>query len=218
MQLGKDRTDKVKIKVVYQDEWLLIADKPAGLLTIPDWKGKARTLTEILNQDFKKNKISCRLHPCHRLDRATSGLIIYAKGKSAQKKVMQQFKERRVKKTYLAFVQGNLKEPRAKIENKIDGQFALTRYRVIEQRGNFTIVEVMPLTGRKNQIRIHFRQINHPLVGEDKFSFRRDYKLRCKRLCLHAKGLEFNHPITGQRLSFSSELPKQLDDFLNQNR
>ena len=208
----------MKIEAIYEDDWLLVIDKPAGLLTISDGKGKVKTLTEILNQDLKKNKISYRLHPCHRLDRATSGLIIYAKGKSVQKKMMRQFKERAVKKSYLAFVQGNLKESQGRIKNRIDGQFALTQYRVMARRQNFTVVKIRPLTGRKNQIRIHFRQINHPVVGEDKFAFRKDYKLRCNRLCLHAKSLVFNHPMSAKKLSFNSQLPRQLKDFLNKNK
>lgn len=208
----------MKIKVVYEDRWLLIVDKPAGLLTIPDWRGKTRTLTEIINQDLNNDTLAYRLHPCHRLDRATSGLLIYAKGKSVQKKMMQLFKERGVRKIYLAFVQGNLKVSKAKINNRIDGKFALTKYRVIGRRRDFSIVEIEPLTGRKNQIRIHFRQIRHPLVGEDKFAFRKDYKLKCNRLCLHAQGLEFSHPITQKKLSFNSELPKGLKGFLEKNK
>jgi 23S rRNA pseudouridine1911/1915/1917 synthase len=207
----------VRIKIVYEDAWLLVVDKPAGLLTIPAPAGKSNTLTGILNQDLKKNNIAYRLHPCHRLDRATSGLIIYAKGKAIQKKLMQEFKQRKIKKTYLAFVQGNLINPRGEIKNKIDGRFALSRYRVLKQGSSFTVVEINPTTGRKNQIRIHFKQINHPIVGEDKFAFRKDYKLRYKRLCLHAKSLEFVHPVTKRLVRIDTDLSDDLEEFLKKH-
>ena len=208
----------MRIKIVFEDEWLLVVNKPSGLLTIPAPSAKFKTLTEILNQDLKDNKIEYRLHPCHRLDRATSGLVIYAKGKSIQKKLMQEFKHRKVKKSYLAFVHGNLTPSQGAIKNRINGQFALTQYRVLRRSSSFTLVEIKPVTGRKNQIRIHFRQLNHPVVGEDKFAFRKDYKLRCKRLCLHAQSLEFDHPVSKKKMFLNSDMPEELVHFLDKHK
>jgi len=193
----------MNIPVVYEDDWLLVVDKPYGLLVIPTPKMEKCTLTSILG-----------LHPCHRLDRETSGLIIYAKGKSVQKKMMDEFKQRKVKKTYLAFVQGALHENQGRIQNPIEGQNAITKYKVIRRQKYFTVVEVMPLTGRTNQIRIHFKQIHHPIVGERKFAFRRDFRLKAKRLCLHAKALGFIHPVTGKYINLSIGLPRNLKEFL----
>jgi len=194
----------VNIPVVYEDAWLLVADKPSGLLVIPTPKNEKRTLTSILG-----------LHPCHRLDRQTSGLIIYAKGKSIQKKMMDEFKQKKVKKTYIAFVQGNVSRNQGQIQNPIEGLNAITKYKVIQRKKDFTVVEVMPLTGRTNQIRIHFKQIQHPVVGETRFAFRRDFALKAKRLCLHAKALEFIHPITKESIQLSIDLAKDLKEFLN---
>ncbi len=207
----------MNIAVVYEDPYLLIVDKPQGLLTIPAPDKKSKTLTGILNTDLTEKGISYRLHPCHRLDKATSGLIIYAKGKSTQKKMMQEFKNKKIKKTYIAFVQGELFPPRGEIKNRISGQSALTQYQVLELRADFTVVKVNPLTGRKNQIRIHFKQIKHPIVGEDKFAFRKDFRLKFKRLCLHAKKLEFKHPVTEKYICVDSKLPQALKDFLNKH-
>ena len=207
----------MNIPIVYEDDWLLIADKPAGLLVIPTPKGEKRTLTSILNEDLKSRGISYRLHPCHRLDRETSGVIIYAKGKSMQQKIMQLFKNKQINKTYTAFVQGALSEARGEIKNPIDGNNAVTKYRVIEKRKNFSIVEIEPQTGRKNQIRIHFKNIGHPLVGEAKFAFRKDYRLKAKRLCLHAEALEFTHPLTKQQVYVKAQLPADLKEFINKN-
>jgi RluA family pseudouridine synthase len=191
----------VNIPIVYEDEWLLIVDKPSGLLVIPTPKNEKRTLTSILG-----------LHPCHRLDRETSGLIIYAKGKSIQKKMMQFFKERKIKKTYIAFVAGNPFRNQGEIRTPVEGLTAITKYRVIQRKKDFSVVEVNPLTGRTNQIRIHFKSIGHPVLGETKYAFRRDFKLRAKRLCLHAWQLEFTHPVTGKSLSLEADLPYYMAD------
>ncbi len=196
----------MNIPIIYEDAWLLVADKPSGLLTVPTPKNEARTLTSILN-----------LYPCHRLDRQTSGLIIYAKAKEVEKKIMDEFRQRKVKKTYTAFVQGNPYPGQGEIKNRIAGLSAVTRYKVIAKKEGFAIVEINPLTGRTNQIRIHFKQIGHPVLGEDKFAFRRDFKIKAKRLCLHAAKIEFTHPVTGKLLQLNSDLPKDLKDFLAQH-
>ncbi|MDI6606347.1 MAG: RluA family pseudouridine synthase [Candidatus Omnitrophota bacterium] len=205
----------MNIPIIYEDDSLVVVDKPSGLLVIPTPKKEQRTLTSILNNDLKERGITYRLHPCHRLDRETSGLIIYAKGKSAQKKLMHEFGQKRVKKTYLAFLQGVLGQGEGQINKPIEGRPALTRYRVLERRKNFTIVEAQPVSGRTNQLRIHFKEIGHPVVGESKFAFRKDFKLRFKRLCLHAKALDFTHPVTGKTVSLSVDLPQDLSNFLD---
>jgi 23S rRNA pseudouridine1911/1915/1917 synthase len=207
----------MNIPIVYEDDWLLVLNKPQGLLTMPTPKNEVRTLTSILNEDLKKRELSYHLHPCHRLDRQTSGLIIYAKGKSIQKKMMELFKYKKVRKTYIAFVQGRLSNNKGDLRYSIEGQSALTKYRVMQRRKDFTIVEVKPLTGRTNQIRIHFKQIGHPILGETKYAFRRDFKLKAKRLCLHAKDLEFVHPITKRYISLHTDLSQDLKEFLEGN-
>jgi len=208
----------VNIPVVYEDEWLLVVDKPAGLLTIPTPKNERRTLTGLLNEELKNKNIPYRLHPCHRLDRETSGLIIYAKGKSIQQGMMDLFKRRGIRKTYIAFVQGVLPKREGRINMPIEGRSAATDYCVIEQRKDFAITEVMPSTGRTNQIRIHFKNIGHPIVGEARFAFRKDYRLKAKRLCLHAKGLEFMHPVSKQSIGLDAQLPQDLESFLAAHR
>lgn len=202
------------IRVAYEDNWLVVVDKPSGLLTIPTPRKESNTLTHILNDELMKKSIPYRLHPCHRLDRDTSGLIIYAKGKSIQQKMMDEFKKHTVKKEYIAFVQGQIRDESGQINQKIDGIGALTQYRVLMRKKDFNVVEAAPVTGRKNQVRIHFKSMGHPIVGEDKFAFRRDFALRSKRLCLHAKSLEFTHPITKKLIKIDSDLPKDLDNFV----
>ena len=207
----------MNIPVIYEDNWLLALNKPQGLLTIPTPKNESRTLTSILNEDLKKKNLTYRLHPCHRLDRETSGLIIYAKGKSIQKKMMELFKNKKIKKTYIAFVKGLIKQNQGKIKTPIEGLSSVTEYKVMKRRKDFTIVEAMPLTGRRNQIRIHFKSIGHPILGETKFAFRRDFDIRAKRLCLHAQAIEFTHPITVKVIRVETPLPDDLKKFLEKH-
>lgn len=204
----------MNIPIAYEDDWLLVVNKPSGLLTIPTPKNESRTLTSILNDDLIARGIIYRLHPCHRLDRETSGLIIYAKGKSIQKKMMEEFIQKKVKKTYLAFVNQELPRNQGTIDFPIEHSPAITKYKVLKRKTGFCIVEVYPVTGRTNQIRIHFKQIGHPLLGETKYAFRRDFKIKAKRLCLHAKSIEFIHPVSGKTTFLDTGLPKDLEDFL----
>ena len=121
------------IPVIYEDNYLLVLDKPSGLLTIPTPKKESHTLTSILNAQAQKNGSSYRLHPCHRLDRETSGLIIYALGKSVQRKMADEFRKRKIKKTYLAFIERVPSKSEAQIIIPIEGMSAITKYKIIEK-------------------------------------------------------------------------------------
>jgi 23S rRNA pseudouridine1911/1915/1917 synthase len=204
----------MNIPIVFEDDWLLVVDKPAGLLSVPTPKHELRTLSSILNQDAQERGLKYHLYPCHRLDRETSGLVVYAKGKSIEAKMTNAFRERLISKQYIAFVHGKLTQRQGVISSAIEGKSAITKYRVIQEKSNYSVVEVVPVTGRTNQIRIHFKHIQHPLVGEDKFAFRKDFALRFKRVCLEAQKLSFKHPVTGKDLTFSIDLAADLKDFL----
>ncbi len=201
-------------KVVYEDESIIVVDKPAGMLVIPTPKNETYTLTHLLNRQLDSRGIEVNAYPCHRLDRETSGLIIYAKGKKVQKLMMDKFKERKVKKYYIAFVHGRLNKKAGTVDYPIEGKRAITKYIVLEQKDNFAVLEVEPLTGRTNQIRIHFKEIGHPLVGERKFAFAKDYELKFRRAALHASKIEFSHPLTNKTLSFSSSLSQDMQRLL----
>ncbi len=205
----------MNIPIVYEDDWLLIVNKPAGLLSVPTPKGGERTLTGILNQDALEKGAQYRLYPCHRLDRQTSGLVIYAKARDVENKMAEAFRARSIKKKYIAFVHGKPERRQGEICFPIEGKQAVTKYRVAGEKTDYSVVEVWPVTGRTNQIRIHFKRIGHPLVGEDKFAFRKDFGLRFKRLCLEASELCFRHPCTGKNLDISIGLSGDLKDFLS---
>jgi len=213
-----------RYSTVYEDDSIIVIDKPSGMLVIPTPKKETNTLTDLINNDLDSRRIEANAYPCHRLDRETSGLIVYAKGKAAQRLVMDQFKDRQVKKSYTAFVQGKVKRSvgtiSGNIYNRDKGQpeSAITKYITTDKRKDFTVVEVEPVTGRTNQIRIHFKTIGHPLVGESVYAFRKDYKLKFRRVALHAKRIEFNHPVTGERIIFDSPMPADMADFLRNNK
>jgi 23S rRNA pseudouridine1911/1915/1917 synthase len=209
--------------IVYEDAYIIVVNKPAGLLVVPTPKGETNTLTDFLNRELKSRGIEVNAHPCHRIDRETSGLIIYAKGKSVQQAMMVQFKKRLVKKIYIAFLHGTMLKNsdtlKGNVYNKARRKIELmiTRFRVLERRRDFTIAEVEPVTGRTNQIRIHFKELGHPLLGESVYAFRKDFRLRFKRVALHAKEIEFSHPITGEKLNFNLPMPDDMVNFMRLN-
>ena len=209
------------ISIIHEDENLFVVNKPAGLLTIPAPGKETAALTEKLRGACLREGVSWMPHPCHRLDGETSGLILFAKGKSRQKALMELFRLRKVSKTYIAFVQGELKSMEGVFTRSLDGQSARTVYRVQELReaegAVFAVVEAHPETGRKNQIRLHFRAAGHPLVGETRFAFRKDFPLRVRRLMLHAAGLEFRDPWTHEPRVFSAEIPLDMRAFLDKS-
>lgn len=198
--------------IVFEDDFIIVADKPAGLLTVPTPKNEKTTLSSLL-----------KAFPAHRLDRETSGLIVLAKTRKIRDILAEEFRKRGVKKRYLAFVQGKLTAKDGVIDRNVQdnpyepAKSAITRYRVLESRKGFSVVEVIPLTGRTNQIRIHFKQIGHPLVGERRFAFAKDFVLKFRRAALHSASLEFRHPQTGELMSFHSDLPPDMREFLEKN-
>ena len=209
-----------RYKIIYEDECLIVADKPSGMLVIPTPKKETNTLTDLLNRDLDGRNIGANAYPCHRLDRETSGLIIYSKGPAVQKLMMEQFRRREVKKSYIAIVQGKVSRNSDTItsgiynRNKKRQESAITKYRVLERKGDLSVLEAEPVTGRTNQIRIHLQKIGHPIVGESVYAFRKDFKLKFKRVCLHAAKLEFKHPVTGRAEKFESPLPGDMEGFL----
>ncbi len=206
-----------RLKVIFEDDWLLVLDKPAGLLTIPAPGKEGRSLVELLDAFRREKDLPSAFHPCHRLDEETSGVILFAKGKGAQKRLMDAFREREMRKTYLALVNGRPPKDSGVMTRSIEGEAAKTSYRVLEKREGYSLVEAKPHTGRTNQIRIHFKQTGNPLIGETRFAFRRDSAFRAKRTLLHAAKLAFRHPWTGVEVEFEAPLPEDMRRFLEKH-
>lgn len=209
-----------RYNIIYEDDQIIVVDKPSGMLVIPTPKKETNTLTDLLNRDLDERGVEVNAYPCHRLDRETSGIIIYAKGKAVQHSVMEEFRSRSVKKMYVAFVNGVIRKDFDTVRdpiynrNKSRSENAITKYKVMERRNGFTVVSAEPVTGRTNQIRIHMKAIGHPLVGETVYAFRKDFKLRFKRVALHAKRIEFVHPVGGKKMVFESPLPDDMVNFI----
>ncbi|MBN3040970.1 MAG: RluA family pseudouridine synthase [Candidatus Omnitrophica bacterium] len=210
---------KPAYKVVFEDEFVIVVNKLVKILIQPSPKKEKNTLTSLLRQD-----LNVKVYPCHRLDRETSGLIIYAKDNFCEKNIMDQFRRSLINKKYLCFVKGRLKRKKGLLEGEIldkegrrfgeKAKKAKTLYRVIKEFDKFSFLELTPFTGRTNQLRIQLADIGHPILGEDKYAFRRDFPLNFKRLALHASCLEFTHPRSRKKISLEIELPYDMKSFL----
>ncbi len=207
--------------ILYEDDSLLVVNKPSGMLVIPAKEEKRLSLYELLNKKLIQENKPYRVHPCHRIDRDASGIVIFAKGKQNQSIIMKQFQTQQVKKKYIAFVKGEL----AKKENtlidyvqaieKKNPKKSILYYRVLEEKKSWSALEVRTLTGRMHQIRLQFAKIGHPLLGERLYAFGRDFDVKFRRLALHAQNISLIHPQTKSIISFAAPLPADMKNFLN---
>ncbi len=209
------------IEILYADDALLVLDKPSGLLAVPG-RGADK-------QDCLSARVQARYADAlvvHRLDMATSGLMVMARGLAAQRALNRAFAAREVTKRYVAVVAGRLEappggwgtidlpiavdwpnRPRRTIDHRL-GKSSLTRWRVlaIDETGTCTRVELEPVTGRSHQLRVHLRELGHPILGDTLYA-PPDVQARAGRLLLHACGLHVAHPLTGEALAFESRPP-----------
>jgi RluA family pseudouridine synthase len=207
------------LAIIYEDRDLLVVDKPAGLLSVGIEAGKSLTAHSILTNYVRKgsNRSWNRVFVVHRLDRDTSGVLIFAKNEEAKLQLQKHWDE--IHKTYLAVVHGKcpkksdtistyLAENRAQVvystSDPAQGKLSHTAYRVRHQTKYYTLLEVDLLTGRKNQIRVHLSGIGHPIVGDRKYGRTGDNH---PHLALHAETIVFNHPTNGKPLTISAKVP-----------
>ncbi len=223
--------EPIPLTVVYEDEDLLVVDKPAGMVVHPAPGHPRGTLVNAILARHPEIHIGGTVRPgiVHRLDRDTSGLILVAKNERALVNLQAQLKNRQIEKEYIALVHGRLPQKEGVIEAPIGrdprdrtkmavvpgGRPAVTRYRVLEELPTFTLVAAYPVTGRTHQIRVHFAWIGHPVVGDQVYG--RD-RTGLRRQFLHAARLKFRHPRTGEWIEVRSPLPAELQGFLNNRR
>ena len=210
------------LTIVFEDQHLIVIEKQAGVLSIATEKQKDNTAYSILSGHIKKQNPSNRIFVVHRLDRETSGLMMFAKSEKVQKLLQESWNATIQERTYLAVVEGYVEkktdtivsylvESKALIvysnKNSEVGQQAITHYEVLKSNKNYSLLKVNLETGRKNQIRVHAKDIGHSVVGDDKYGAKTD---PIKRLGLHAWVLAFKHPMTGEDLNFETEIPAKF--------
>jgi 23S rRNA pseudouridine1911/1915/1917 synthase len=229
--------ENIALEILHEDEQIIILVKPSGMLVHPNRNTKSGTLANALayhlNRQSAPPQSVVRPGLVHRLDRATSGLMVVAKTQKALSILTKHFHKRLVKKLYLAVVEGGLKEDYGYIIAPIgqdetqqpprwvmeDGKYAETGFRVIERRQGATLVELEPVTGRTNQLRIHCAYIGHPILGDAMYGSKSGVGSQesgvqtpdFTRLCLHAARLEFHHPAGGQWMQFHAPLPEEVE-------
>jgi 23S rRNA pseudouridine1911/1915/1917 synthase len=220
--------EEIPLNIVYEDNDLLVVDKPAGLTVHPAPGHPSHTLVNAILAHYPHlSGVGSPGRPgiVHRLDKNTSGLIVVAKNDAAQQNISAQIKARSVTKRYLVLVMGHLSPDRGIIEAPIGrdpsnrkrmavvsgGREARTQYRVIQYMDNYTLLEVSPETGRTHQIRVHLAAIGYPVVGDEVYGTKSPI---LRRQFLHAHHLGFRLPSTGEQVELSSELPSDLEEAL----
>lgn len=230
---GNGELHHPKLSIVYEDEWLIVVEKKVGLLTVPTYPGSTETTAfSILKNYVKHQDVHNGIYIVHRLDRETSGLLVFAKTPELQEYMRTYWRQLVTKRTYVALVEGILDKKSGKIttwltEDKrnavvysspVDdgGQMAVTNYKVLKElpaKGDndipLSLIELNLETGRTNQIRVHMQSIGHPVIGDRKYGHGNEYS-PVDRLCLHARILEFIHPATEQKVHFETPVPKEF--------
>lgn len=202
--------------LVHEDDDLLVIDKPPGLLTIATERERERTAYRLLWDYLQAGQPPRRPFIVHRLDRETSGLLVFAKSPRVKRHLQAQFEARDVERIYVAVVEGRVHDEQGTLESRLvqdrglrvrtggRGKRAITRYRVRERRRDITVLDLSLGTGRRHQIRVQLAELGHPVLGDPVHGSR---SRRRGRLCLHASRLGFVHPESGRRVSFESAAP-----------
>lgn len=219
--------ENMPLDIVFEDAEILIVNKPAGMLVHPTKGVRSGTLlnalTYYLNKENGASEPFIRAGLVHRLDKKTSGLMVVAKNAQAHRRLAKHFQNKLIEKKYYAVAEGSIEENSGTISAPIGrdaeervwlitdaGKEAVTKFRVIKKTADATLLELEPVTGRTNQLRLHLAHIKHPIVGDDKYGGR-----EFARLCLHAYRLSFYHPTENRRVEFETNLPEDFPFDLN---
>lgn len=220
----------VGIEVIYEDDDLIVIEKESGMLSIAgNSKDFEVTAHNQLMAYVKRHHPKNRIYVVHRLDKDTSGIMLFAKNEKMKATLQENWKEIVTERMYTALVEGNVKKQSGTITSWLTesktfkmysspfdngGKQAITHYKKIRGNKNYSLLEVMLETGRKNQIRVHMEEIGHPIVGDKKYGAHGN---PLKRVGLHATTLVFKHPVTGKQMKFTSKVPKKFNKLLKEN-
>lgn len=211
------------LRIVFEDEYLIVANKRNGLLSIATDKESRKTAFYILSEHIKKENPAARLFVVHRLDRETSGLLIYAKSQDVQESLQRNWKDMVLDRRYIAVIEGALPTAEGVIDTLLredksckmwaartgEGEKAVTTYNVIRTGRDYSLVEMSLETGKKNQIRAHLEWMKTPIAGDKKYGAKTN---PAARVCLHAYRLCFLHPITEEKMDFSTGIPRIFEN------
>lgn len=210
------------MRLVYEDEHLIVIDKNAGLLSMASDNEKYLTAYNILSTYVKSQKPSNRIFIVHRLDRDTSGLMMFARSEKVQSLLQRDWKRNVTARTYVALVEGEVTEPEGIVKSYIyeskalvmhstpdpkRGDLAVTRFRLLKSGKEYSLLEITLETGKKNQIRLHMQEKGHSIAGDKKYGA---MSSPIGRLGLHASVLAFIHPVTGREMRFESKVPAKF--------
>ena len=216
------------VRIVYEDKDLVVVEKNEGILSMPS-TAKQYSVKKVLDEYFEKRHFKCRAHTVHRLDRETSGLMIYAKSIEVAQMFEADWHNIVYDRRYLAVVDGEVEQEGGTVKSWLKdnkafitysspedngGKYAVTHFRVLQKTPRFSLLELKLETGRKNQIRVHMQDIGHPVVGDFKYG---KGVGPVGRLCLHAYRLHFFHPRTGERMEFETPCPKEFKKLVEIN-
>lgn len=222
-------------RTVFEDQWLIVVDKPAGLLTVPTGHGERHTLLSSVDEHVRRRGRGLRASVVHRLDRDTSGLLVFGKKPQWARALSDQFRVAKAEREYAAIVSGTVAAGSGTFESRLrtskglkrysvhnagPGETAITHFTVEQYLRGASFVRVRLETGRRNQIRVQFAEAGHPVLGDDRYEpeLARHPGWPYPRLALHARVLGFAHPSTGKPLRFESPLPHEFVRFLHECR
>lgn len=210
------------IRIIHEDEYLIVIHKDAGILSVAGPHDEEMTAYRQLTAHVRHSDPNNRIFVVHRLDRDTSGVMMFAKSESVQQTLQNGWKDLIDERLYIALVEGAVKKQAGTISSWLKetktlkmysspydngGQHAVTHYTLLQANRQYSLLEVQLETGRKNQIRVHMQDIGHPIVGDKKYGSR---SKPIGRLGLHARVLAFTHPVTGEKMRFETEIPKKF--------
>jgi 23S rRNA pseudouridine1911/1915/1917 synthase len=214
-----------RLNIIYEDDHLIAIDKPSGLLSIGTENDKVNTAYNLLSEHVKRQGKNNKIFVIHRLDKDTSGVLLFAKNEKIKKNMQESWDDIVSLRSYIAVVSGVTNEAgtvkswlKENQVNKVyssnkdeDGKLAITHYKKLKGNKKYSMLDVSLETGRKNQIRVHMQDLGHPVVGDKKYG---SLENPIKRLALHAYILEFKHPITNNKVRLSSKTPKVFNSLM----
>jgi len=223
------RKTRSNLPIIYEDDDIIVINKPSGLLSIASDNEKSSTAYRMLSDYVQQKDKHNRIFVVHRLDEDTSGVLMVAKNVKIQQALQNNWNDIVKKRGYYAIVEGEMEKKSDTIKSYLkknsqnlmysskkagDGQLAITHYKVIKSNGTYSLLDVNIDTGRKNQIRVHLGEKGHYIIGDDKYGKPAN---PIKRLCLHAYELDLIHPLTGTLMKFTSPMPKEFGILMDEN-